>query len=68
MFRLCLRHFKYTGRRVATNGNGGSNSTPAKASTLPPRVAPPLFSSRPLTAYESETGTIYYFTVMINIK
>ena len=52
-FRLCLRQFKYMGRR-RVNTNGVDSGQP-KASTLPPRMAPPTFTSRSASICEAET-------------
>ncbi|XP_046447610.1 dedicator of cytokinesis protein 9-like isoform X2 [Daphnia pulex] len=51
ILELSLRQFKYMGRkRFGIMGDGNSS----KSSTLPPRVPPPVFGSRPSTCYEPD--------------
>lgn len=53
ILELSLRQFKYMGRkRFGVIGDGSSS----KSSTLPPRVPPPVFGSRPSTCYEPDSG------------
>ena len=65
IYRLCLRQFKYMGRRrLGANGEGSSST---KSSTLPPRVPPPVFGSRPFTSYEPDNGnTSLFFCIPTN--
>ena len=58
--RLCLRQFKYLGKRRLANGYGNS----AKASTLPPRVAPPSFIKS--FNFEQETCRLQYCALLQN--
>uniref|UniRef100_A0A0P6E5D7 Dedicator of cytokinesis protein n=2 Tax=Daphnia magna TaxID=35525 RepID=A0A0P6E5D7_9CRUS len=54
ILELSLRQFKYMGRkRFGVIGDGSSS----KSSTLPPRVPPPVFGSRPSTCYEPDSGS-----------
>lgn len=53
ILELSLRQFKYMGKkRFGIIGDGSST----KSSTLPPRVPPPVFGSRPSTCYEPDSG------------
>lgn len=57
ILELSLRQFKYLGRkRFGIIGDGNSS----KSSTLPPRVPPPVFTSRQSTCYEPNGGIITY--------
>ncbi len=53
---MCLLQFKYLGKRRLANGDGCGPA--GRASTLPPRVAPPTFNARPLTAYEPDKSIL----------
>ena len=58
-FRLCLYHFKYSGKRQIVR-----EQAPKKASTLPAKLQPPYSSGRMSTATDSYSGELHTdFTV-----
>lgn len=55
LYRLCLHHFKYVGKRqISANSLNIGKPKTVKAMTLPARMVPPDFSSDSTTA----TGTL----------
>lgn len=54
LFRLCLHHFKYNGKRQIVR-----DQAPKKASTLPAKLPPPYSSGKMSVATDSYSGELY---------